>query len=65
MSRDRHDSMPSGSGGLGGRPRPQRPRPDSDGHEDDLVDAAWLYAWSAEALCPAQERVSVPVIAPG
>jgi hypothetical protein len=65
MSRERHDSMPSGSRGLGGRPRPQPPRPDSDGHEHDLVDAAWLYAWSAQALCPARERLSVRVIAAG
>lgn len=65
MNRERHDSIPSGSGGLGGRPRPRPLSPDSDGHEDDLADAAWLYAWSAEALCSARERVSVPVIAAG
>jgi hypothetical protein len=62
MSREHRDSMPSGSGNLGGRPRLQPPGPDSDGHEDELADAAWLYAWSAEALCPARERLGERVI---
>ena len=65
MSRERHDSTPTGSEGSGGRPQPQPPNPDSDGHEDELVHAAWLYAWSAEAVRPAGERLLVPVIAAG
>jgi hypothetical protein len=65
MSGEHHDSTSSGSGNLGRRPRLQPPGPDSDGREDELADAAWLHAWSAEALCPAEERVQVPAIAAG
>ena len=65
MKQERHDSIPSRSGGLGGRSRPQLLSPDSDGHEDELADAAWLYAWSAEALGLARERRGVPVIPAG
>jgi len=65
MSRERRDSTSSGSGGLDGRPSPQPPGPGSDGNPDDLVDAAWLYTWSAEALRPAPERLNRLMIAAG
>jgi hypothetical protein len=45
--------------------RVARGSPVAAGHEQDLADAAWLYAWSVEALCPAAERLSVRVIAAG
>ena len=44
MSPERHDSMPSVPKRPGAHPLPQPTRPDSDVHEHDLVDAAWLYA---------------------
>jgi hypothetical protein len=64
-SPERHNSMPSVPKRPGPRPLPQPTRPDSDDHAHDLVDAAWLYAWSHEALRPVTGRLSARVIAGG
>ena len=48
-------------------PRPTAD-PTSDGNLDrdsDLADAAWLYAWAREALCPGDETQPAILIVPG
>ena len=39
--------------------------PGGDDDCDDLVDAAWLYAWSHEALRPVAASLAQRVIAAG
>jgi hypothetical protein len=65
MSRERPDCMPSLLERPGARPLPQPTRPGRGDHDDEIADAAWLYAWSHEALRPVAERLSARVIAAG
>jgi len=55
MSRERPDSMRSVLKRPGVRPSPQSTRPSGGDQDDEIADAAWLYAWSHEALRPVAE----------
>jgi hypothetical protein len=65
MSRERPDSRPS----LLKRPdagaSPQRTPRGGRHDEDEIADAAWLFAWSHEALRPAGERLRARFIYAG
>lgn len=55
--------------GSGERVHTSPPPPASPGNSaersEDLTDAAWLYAWSRQALRPAAESLAARVTAPG
>lgn len=57
--------------GSGERVHTSPPPPASPGtgnsaeRSEDLTDAAWLYAWSRQALRPAAESLAARVTAPG
>ena len=50
MSEKRHDSLPSMRECPGLRQLPEARRPGRGDHDDEIADAAWLYAWSHEGL---------------
>jgi len=65
MSPQRPVAAPSVPERPGSHPL-QATRLDGGGADDDeLVDAAWLYAWSHEALHPVRESVGARVTAAG
>jgi hypothetical protein len=65
MSRERHDSTPSRSGAWAGAHGHGRPHPDSDRHEDDLVDAVGWTPGLPKLCAQPGSALSVRVIAAG
>ena len=63
MSPKRPEAVPSVPERPGFRVRPEATCLDGGDHNDDLVDAAWLYACAHEALRPVGASVAARVIA--
>jgi len=65
MRPERPGAVPSVPERAGAHALPQEATRTDGGDRDDFADAAWLYAWSHEALRPVGESMAARVIAEG
>ena len=65
MRPERPGAVPSVPERAGAHALPQEATRTDDGDRDDFVDAAWLHAWSHEALRRVGESMAARVIAEG